>query len=55
MIDRLIEAAQHDWIWWIDFDTLVMNGNTTLENIVQDALAEVEDDSKIDLLLNVDW
>lgn len=55
MMKRIIDQGQHDWIWWIDFDTLITNGNITLQDIIQEALADVFDPTEIYLLLNLDW
>ncbi|UKZ79332.1 hypothetical protein TrVFT333_007082 [Trichoderma virens FT-333] len=55
MVQRIINAAQHDWIWWIDFDTLIMNMNTKLEDIIEDALANATAPDVIDFLFTPDW
>jgi mannan polymerase II complex MNN10 subunit len=55
MVQRVINGSQHDWVWWIDFDTLVMNHKIKVENIIADALAEVSNPDKIDFLFTPDW
>lgn len=55
MIERLIRARQHDWIWWVDFDTLITNGNIKLVDIIRDSLTNVTAPNDIDLLLTADW
>ena len=55
MIERLIQEGRHDWIWWIDFDTLITNGDIKLEDVVQEALADVTQPDDINMLLTADW
>ena len=55
MIERLIQEGRHDWIWWIDFDTLITNGDIKLEDVVQEALADVIQPDDINMLLTADW
>lgn len=38
MIERLLKSAEYDWIWWIDFDTLMTNMGTKIEDIIHDSL-----------------
>ncbi len=55
MVERLIRARQHDWIWWVDFDTLITNGDIKLVDIIRDSLTNVTAPNDIDLLLTADW
>ena len=55
MVEDLIKAGKHEWIWWIDFDTLITNGNITLEHIVEEALTNTTLPDDINLLLTADW
>jgi hypothetical protein len=55
MIERLITQEKYDWIWWIDYDTLITNTETKLEDLIDDSLASVSDPERIDLLLTPDW
>lgn len=41
MMERLITAGTHDWIWWIDFDTLVTNLDIRLDDIITESLYNV--------------
>jgi hypothetical protein len=41
MIERVIAAGKHDWIWWIDFDTLITNLTVRLEDIIDDGINDV--------------
>jgi len=54
MVQRVIDGSQHDWVWWIDFDTLVMNMNIRLEDIIEGALANVTNADEIDFLFTPD-
>lgn len=42
-------------VWWIDFDTLVMNMDTRIEDIIEGALANVTNPGKIDFMFTPDW
>ena len=55
MIEEVIDAKTHEWIWWMDFDTLIMNMTTPLTDIIEEelALADVPDD--IDFFFSHDW
>ena len=55
MIQRVINASQHDWVWWVDFDTLVTNHNIRVEDIIAEALQNVTNPDKIDFLFTPDW
>jgi len=54
MIERLIEADEYEWIWWIDFDTLITNTTVKLENIISQALARTSKPDNIHALLTAD-
>ena len=55
MVERMISEGKYDWIWWIDFDTLITNGDITLSEIVQEALTNATKPEDINLLLTPDW
>jgi len=55
MVHRVINAGQHDWVWWMDFDTLITNTNTKLVDIISEALANATDPDEIDYLFTPDW
>jgi mannan polymerase II complex MNN10 subunit len=55
MIDRLIKRNKYDWIWWIDFDTIITNTTVKLEDLIAESLAAVPDPDKIDMILTPDW
>ncbi|ORY09749.1 galactosyl transferase GMA12/MNN10 family-domain-containing protein [Clohesyomyces aquaticus] len=54
MVKRLVDAGKHDWIWWVDFDTLITNTTVRLEDIIYESLANVTAPEEIDLLLTDD-
>ncbi|KAF2103037.1 hypothetical protein NA57DRAFT_52573 [Rhizodiscina lignyota] len=41
MMEDLVHAGTHDWIWWIDFDTLITNLNIKLDDIIKESLYNV--------------
>lgn len=55
MIERVIKAGKHDWIWWMDFDTLITNTDVRLEEVIDDGLASVNSSAAVDFLLTNDW
>lgn len=55
MVQSAINATLYDWIWWIDFDTLVTNMNIKVEDIIEEALGNVTNPDKIDFLFTPDW
>jgi mannan polymerase II complex MNN10 subunit len=54
MAERLIKTGKYDWIWWLDFDTLVTNTNMKLTNIIEEELKNVTDSDAIDWLTTHD-
>ncbi|KAF2187060.1 glycosyltransferase family 34 protein [Zopfia rhizophila CBS 207.26] len=54
MIERLINAEKHDWIWWMDFDTLITNTDIKVADIINESLANVTNPDQIDHLLTHD-
>jgi mannan polymerase II complex MNN10 subunit len=55
MIERAIASEKYDWIWWVDFDTLITNMTVKLEDIIFESLAEHTNPASIQLLLTADW
>jgi len=55
MLERIVRAGEHDWMWWIDFDTLITNTSISLVDIIADGLASAKNPSNIDFLLTNDW
>ncbi|KAF2806014.1 uncharacterized protein BDZ99DRAFT_394842 [Mytilinidion resinicola] len=54
MVERLIKEKQHDWIWWMDFDTLITNTDIKVVDIIRDSLANVTTPADVDFLLTDD-
>ncbi|KAF2270453.1 hypothetical protein CC78DRAFT_133154 [Lojkania enalia] len=54
MMERLIKQGKWDWIWWVDFDTLITNTDIKVADIIQDELANVTNADSIDWLLTHD-
>ncbi|KAF1994059.1 glycosyltransferase family 34 protein [Amniculicola lignicola CBS 123094] len=50
MMERLIKKRKWDWIWFVDFDTLVTNMQIKLEDIIDATLANVTSPAEIDWL-----
>jgi mannan polymerase II complex MNN10 subunit len=36
MAERLIKSGKYDWIWWLDFDTLVTNTDIKVTDIIDE-------------------
>jgi len=54
MLESLIRAGGYDWIWWIDFDTLITNTSVALEDIIVDSLEGRNGKDDVDMLLTAD-
>ncbi|KAJ5319369.1 uncharacterized protein N7506_012073 [Penicillium brevicompactum] len=54
MVERVIKANQHDWVWYLDFDTLITNTSVSLTNLISENLANVTMPNDIDLLVTDD-
>jgi mannan polymerase II complex MNN10 subunit len=56
MAERVIAAGQHDWIWWIDFDTLFTNFTFPAHEQIHRILRQLppERADEIDALLSPD-
>lgn len=57
MIERVIKQNQHDWVWWVDFDTLFTNMTKNVEDVIDGALATLQEKERneVDLILTPDW
>lgn len=55
VIERLIRQEKFDWIWWIDYDTLITNTDIKLEDLIDGSLASVSDPIRINFLFTPDW
>jgi mannan polymerase II complex MNN10 subunit len=41
MAERLIKTGKYDWIWWLDFDTLITNTDIKVTDIIEEELQNV--------------
>lgn len=55
MAKRILESKEYEWIWWVDFDTLITNYSIPITDVINEALAKVDNPKEIDFLLNDDW
>jgi mannan polymerase II complex MNN10 subunit len=55
MVQTVINASQHDWVWWMDFDTLITNTDIKLESIIEEALANATNPDLVDWIFTADW
>ncbi|ORX95314.1 galactosyl transferase GMA12/MNN10 family-domain-containing protein [Clohesyomyces aquaticus] len=54
MMERLIKTDKYDWMWWIDFDTLITNTDIKIADIIDETLANVTNAHEIDILTSHD-
>ncbi|KAF1994257.1 glycosyltransferase family 34 protein [Amniculicola lignicola CBS 123094] len=50
IMEQLIKKQKWDWIWFVDFDTLIINMETKLEDIIEASLTNVTNLAEIDWL-----
>lgn len=55
MLEFLVRTGDYDWIWWVDYDTVITNTSIKIEDIVASALRGEKRAGDIDLLLTADW
>jgi mannan polymerase II complex MNN10 subunit len=55
VVERAIKTNQYDWVWWIDYDTIITNLSIKLEDIIADALRDEKDPNAIDMIVTSDW
>ena len=55
MLERQMNLSTHDWLWWLDFDTLITNTSVTLESIIDESLRDHPNPGGVDMLLTADW
>lgn len=55
MLERLIQSGEYDWLWWMDFDTLITNTEIKVEDVIAETLASVEKPDDIDYMFTHDW
>ncbi|KAF2196981.1 hypothetical protein GQ43DRAFT_382084 [Delitschia confertaspora ATCC 74209] len=54
MIERLIKSNKYDWIWWMDFDTLITNTDIKITDVIRENLKNATNPGQIDYLLTHD-
>jgi mannan polymerase II complex MNN10 subunit len=54
MAERLIKTGKYDWIWWLDFDTLITNTDIKVMDIIQEELNNVTNSEEIDYIFTHD-
>ncbi|KAF2792236.1 glycosyltransferase family 34 protein [Melanomma pulvis-pyrius CBS 109.77] len=54
MMERLIKTGKWDWIWWMDFDTLITNTDIKVADIIEETLKNATDPKNIDFLTTHD-
>jgi galactosyl transferase GMA12/MNN10 family len=57
MIETAIRSGLYDWVWWMDFDTLITNTSIRVEDVIAQELANVThtEPEDIDFLFTPDW
>jgi len=53
MLSSAIASERYDWIWWLDFDTLITNMSTSLDSIISSALVSATNSTMEQD--NIDW
>ncbi|KAF9736153.1 hypothetical protein PMIN06_003784 [Paraphaeosphaeria minitans] len=54
MIRRLVKKEQWDWIWWLDFDTLITNTDIKVTDIIEETLKNATIPDDLDFLFSND-
>lgn len=54
MAERLIKSGKYDWIWWMDFDTLITNTDIKVADIIDEELRNATNPDDIDYLFTHD-
>lgn len=55
MFENLIDENKYDWIFWIDYDSIITNTSVKLENLISKSLALSQKPELIDAILTPDW
>lgn len=55
MLQREIRTQNYDWLWWIDYDTLITNYTVKLEDIIHEAIHSTDHPDDIHQILTSDW
>ncbi|KAF2274278.1 uncharacterized protein EI97DRAFT_435366 [Westerdykella ornata] len=58
MIEDVVRAGTHDWVWWLDFDTLITNTTMAVADVIEEALGDATatgmDPGEVDFLVTDD-
>ncbi|KAL6159654.1 hypothetical protein ACJBU6_02085 [Exserohilum turcicum] len=54
MLERLVKKDTYDWIWWLDFDTLITNTDINIQDIIYDELQNAENADEVDYIFTHD-
>lgn len=55
MMERLLKKDKWDWIWWLDFDTLVTNTDIKVTDVIEETLKNATNPDEVDYLVTHDW
>lgn len=55
MFEQAAATGKYDWLWWIDFDTVITNTTVKLEDVISESLLGRQNEKDIDFLLTADW
>ena len=55
MVESAIATGLYDWVWWMDFDTLITNNTIKVEDVIEESLANVTNPDLIDFIFTPDW
>lgn len=55
MVEQLARSGAYDWVWWIDFDTVITNSSVRLETLIADGLAAAPHAADVDMIVTADW
>ena len=55
MVEQVIREEKSDWMFWIDFDTLITNSTIKVEDIINETLAAHGNPDKVDMIFTPDW
>jgi mannan polymerase II complex MNN10 subunit len=54
MVERLVKTGKYDWIWWLDFDTLITNTGIKVTDIIEQELQKADNANEVDYILTHD-
>jgi hypothetical protein len=55
MIENAIKLGRYDWIWWLDFDTLITNKTIQVEDIIEEELQKHPNPDNVSMMFTADW